>query len=57
MRYYMFLFPDTPPFSPQLGGPLLLTPMIEAGQLEEARQEQLLTTVALTDPIPEISLW
>ena len=56
MRYYMFLFPDTPAFSGQLGGPLLLTPMIEAGRLEEARQGPMLTATALTDPIAEISL-
>ena len=39
IRYYMFLFPDTPQFETNLGEPLLLTPHIQRGNIEEARQD------------------
>ena len=35
----MFLFPDTPQFETNLGEPLLLTPHIQRGNIEEARQD------------------
>ena len=38
VRYYMFLFPDQPTFDSNLGPPLLLSPLIRAGKIEEARQ-------------------
>ena len=37
VRYYMFLFPDSPNFSNNLGEPLFLSPLIENGQMDEAR--------------------
>ena len=39
IRYYMFLFPDTPQFQTHLGDPLLLTPLLERGEVEQARQD------------------
>ena len=39
--YSMFLFPDTPNFSSNLGEPLLLSPLIEKGQMAEARHVTL----------------
>ena len=39
IRYYMFLFPDTPQFQTDLGEPLVLTPLIQSGQTQRARQE------------------
>ena len=38
VRYYMFLFPDPPTFDSDLGSPLLLSPLLKEGKLEEARQ-------------------
>ena len=38
VRYYMFLFPDSPNFSTNLGEPLFLSPLIETGQIVQARQ-------------------
>ena len=35
----MFLFPDTPQFETNLGEPLLLTPDIQRGNIQAARQE------------------
>lgn len=37
VRYYMFLFPEKQHDKKDLGGPLLLTPLLEEGRAEEAR--------------------
>ena len=37
IRYYMFLFPDSPAETSNLGDPLLLSPLIERGQIATAR--------------------
>ena len=37
IRYFMFLFPDSPNYSSNLGEPLLLSPLIENEQIAEAR--------------------
>ena len=37
IRYYMFLFPDAVNISTNLGDPLLLSPLIENGQVTQAR--------------------
>ena len=38
VRYYMFLFPDQPNTKSNLPPPLLLSPFIREGKIEEARQ-------------------
>ena len=39
VRYYMFLFPEVEDSTIDLGQPLLLTPLLEAGRATEARYE------------------
>ena len=42
VRYYMFLFPDSPIYDDdEIGQPLFLSPLIEAGQTEQARNLSL----------------
>lgn len=38
VRYYMFLFPDSPTYGSNVGQPLFLSPLIESGHIEEGRQ-------------------
>lgn len=47
VRYYMFLFPDQPTFDSNLGPPLLLSPLIRAGKIEEARNRSLVRNLPL----------
>ena len=39
VRYYMFLFPEVEDSKEDLGQPLLLTPLLEAGRGPEARYQ------------------